>query len=167
MKKNKIENVNEVNMLAALSNGECSYLVRYYYSWVEDDRLYMVMECAETNLMSVLQQRRARGVAFSEQEVVRVAVDVLRALGELHGKHYVHMDVKPGNILHTSSGKFKLADFGHCRAATLAYKEDINEGDSKYIPREILNNYNVDRIPDLRKADIFSLGMTLFELITL
>jgi hypothetical protein len=33
--------------------------------------------------------------------------------------------------------------------------------------REILNNFNANEVPDLTKADIFSLGMTLYELISL
>jgi hypothetical protein len=35
------------------------------------------------------------------------------------------------------------------------------------MPREILNNFNVDEVPDLTKADMFSLGITLYELMSL
>jgi serine/threonine protein kinase len=67
---------------------------------------------------------------------------MLRALNELHGHNVVHLDVKPDNILRTFQGRFKLGDLGLCRTATLNYGEDINEGDSKYMAREILNNFN-------------------------
>lgn len=53
-----------------------------------------------------------------------------------------------------------------CRVAEVARGEDVNEGDSKYLAKEILRNLSQGELPDLTKADIFSLGMTLYELVT-
>ena len=44
--------------------------------------------------------------------------------------------------------------------------EDIEEGDSKYLAPELLNDIYESQLPDLTKADIFSLGITCYELMT-
>ena len=51
----------------------------------------------------------------------------------------------------------------------IAYRqsgEDINEGDSRYLAPELLNDLCESMIPDLTKADIFSLGVSIYELMT-
>lgn len=76
---------------------------------------------------------------------------------------FVHLDVKPANIM-KKSDRFKLGDFGlalhtdHGQAASGM----LEEGDCKYMARELL-----DWGPkDLTKCDIFSLGITVFEIVT-
>lgn len=64
-------------------------------------------------------------------------------------------------LLH--DGNLKIADFGLSRAAALR-SPDVEEGDSRYLAREMLN---VTPDIDLRKADIFSLAMTAYEMMTM
>lgn len=78
----------------------------------------------------------------------------------------MHLDIKPENILLSLAGKFKLGDLGLSRVAEIGEGEDVTEGDSKYLAKEILKNLSGNELPDLTKADIFSLGMTLYELVT-
>lgn len=75
----------------------------------------------------------------------------------------VHLDLKPDNILY-SDQTLKIADLGLCRLARVKRWMELDEGDSRYLAREILN-YNSET--DLTKADIFSLGLSLFEGMTL
>jgi hypothetical protein len=42
--------------------------------------------------------------------------------------------------------------------------EDINEGDCRYLALELLNDFPENLLPDLTKADIFSFGITIYEL---
>lgn len=84
----------------------------------------------------------------------------------MHRYDVAHLDVKPENILRTFTGHYKLGDLGLCRPIKLFVGEEISEGDGKYMAREILNNYS-ERVPDLTRADLFSLGMTMFELMSL
>lgn len=68
------------------------------------------------------------------------------------------MDVKPDNI-YVKNGVYKLGDFG---CATLLDRSlPIEEGDARYMPQEILN----EKYDHLDKVDIFSLGVTIYELI--
>jgi wee1-like protein kinase len=76
----------------------------------------------------------------------------------MHGKGIAHLDVKPDNI-YVKNGVYKLGDFG---CATLIDSSlPIEEGDARYMPQEILNE-NFDH---LDKVDIFSLGVSIYELV--
>lgn len=85
-------------------------------------------------------------------------LQIARALQFIHMKGIAHLDVKPENI-YVKNGVFKLGDFG---CATLLDKSlPIEEGDARYMPQEILN----DKYDNLDKVDIYSLGVSLYELL--
>jgi len=91
--------------------------------------------------------------------------DVCLGLQELHEKGIVHLDIKPENILLSFSGKFKIGDLGLARLLSKITEEgDIPEGDCRYLAHELLNDDPAVAIPDLRKADIFALGMMAYEM---
>lgn len=77
----------------------------------------------------------------------------------LHGRGYVHLDVKPDNIL-VSKGSYKIADLGLAAAALGSGCDDIAEGDCRYLAREVLRG----DFTNLPKADVFSLGLVCYEL---
>ena len=84
-------------------------------------------------------------------------LQMAKALRFIHERGIAHMDVKPENI-YVKHGVYKLGDFG---CATLMDRSlPIEEGDSRYMPQEILN----DKYEHLDKVDIFSLGATIYEL---
>lgn len=83
---------------------------------------------------------------------------VANALRFIHEKGIAHLDLKPDNI-YVKNGVYKLGDFG---CATLIDSSlPIDEGDARYMPQEILNE-NYDH---LDKVDIFSLGVSIYQLI--
>lgn len=76
----------------------------------------------------------------------------------MHKRGVAHLDVKPENI-YIKRGIYKLGDFG---CATLIDRSlGIEEGDSRYMPQEMLN----DKYEHLDKVDIFSLGAATYELV--
>ena len=89
-------------------------------------------------------------------------------LDELHSQDIVHLDIKPENILKGKTGNYKLGDLGMSRFLT-GITEDTNipEGDCRYLAQELLSKDVLAFLPDLKKCDIFSLGITAYELITL
>lgn len=95
-------------------------------------------------------------------------VQIARALCEVHKNNIIHLDIKPDNIF-VDNGFFYLADFG--LAKNLACQRDLNtiqEGDGKYCAKELLSDaYMKERMNSpqlLKKADIFSLGMIMLQL---
>lgn len=70
-------------------------------------------------------------------------------------------------MLVSYSGKYKIGDLGLARLCIQQEDTDIQEGDSRYLAKELLNDFDrVEQIPDLRKADIFSLGAMMYELMS-
>lgn len=92
--------------------------------------------------------------------IVSLIVDAAHALHAAHEAGVLHRDVKPGNLLVTSSGQIKVADFGLAR--TLENDRITKTGDMmgtpSYVAPEQLTGGDVDR-----RADVYSLGVTLYE----
>ncbi|TQD76416.1 hypothetical protein C1H46_038044 [Malus baccata] len=141
----------EVQSLAALGSHE--NVVGYYSSWFENEQLHIQMELCDHSL-SIKKFSRP----FKEGEILEALYQVVKALQFIHGRGIAHLDVKPDNI-YVKNGVYKLGDFG-C-ATLLDNSLPIEEGDARYMPQEILN----EKYGDLDKADIFSLGVAVYELI--
>ena len=158
------------------------HVVRYYNSWVEAGTVFIQNEfCDGGSLGSLIEAHRAEGRLFSEAELRRMMRDIAAGLQYVHGKELAHLDVKPGNILichqeqeeHGNTGElgyseeagvggavYKLADFGHV-APLRGEEAEPEEGDCRYMAPELLSL--VIRREKLWAADIFSLGLTIFE----
>ena len=103
---------------------------------------------------------------FDERMARNILRDICRAQKHIHTKKIVHLDIKPDNILYSHTKKFKLGDLGLSRLAYRTKEEDIVEGDSRYMPLELLKDVEDEsQLPDLTKADIFSLGASIYEFI--
>jgi serine/threonine protein kinase len=144
----------EVFALAAL--GCHPHVVRYFGSWVEDASLFIQLEFSEGGSLAQLFGSGRR--RFAEAEVLHVLRDVASALAFVHARGVVHLDVKPDNILRCE-GRWKLGDFGLARPIDTP-PDSISEGDSRYLAREVLQCDT----RDLTKGDVFSLGVTAYEL---
>eukprot|EP01065_Artemidia_motanka_P021577 TRINITY_DN2579_c3_g1_i1.p1 TRINITY_DN2579_c3_g1~~TRINITY_DN2579_c3_g1_i1.p1 ORF type:complete len:545 (+),score=158.46 TRINITY_DN2579_c3_g1_i1:124-1635(+) len=144
------ENVlREVGFLAVA--GQHSNIVRYHDSWFEDGRLGIMFEyCEEGSLSSMSRD-------WSPAEVQSILQQVAQGLNLIHSIGFVHLDVKPDNILRTGDC-YKLADFGLIRKSGGERKID-EEGDSRYLCLCLLRGG-----AQLEAADIFSLGATTYEL---
>ncbi len=83
------------------------------------------------------------------------------AQGQLLG--LVHRDVSPGNLLLSFDGDVKVADFGiaHARGSLTAKTDDAIGGTAAYMAPEGLDGGAVDR-----RADVFGLGVILYEMVT-
>jgi len=159
----------------AIEAEACPNIVRYFSSWVEDGRLHIQTELCECSLRDRLLQRRRRSQAeapgvvdprFGEGELVLVLRHVAAGLSVLHGRGFVHLDIKPDNILVSRgvspSGCYKIADLGLAAVAMGSGCDDISEGDCRYLAKEVLRG-DLSQLP---KADVFSLGLVCYELAT-
>ncbi len=124
---------------------------------------YFVMEYVEGH---TLHDELMTQKIFSEKDALRVIIQVARALEHAHRQGLIHRDVKPKNIMITKDGTVKLADMGLARVAddpSIAQKEAGRAfGTPYYIsPEQIRGEVDVDF-----RADIYSLGATLYHLVT-
>lgn len=97
--------------------------------------------------------------------VAQLGLEAANALEHVHQKVVWHRDIKPGNLLVDSQGKLWIADFGlaHMRQADLSISGELL-GTIRYMsPEQVL----AKRVPIDHHTDIYSLGATLYELLTL
>ncbi|XP_005185899.1 wee1-like protein kinase [Musca domestica] len=175
--------LNEVWAHAVL--GKHDNVVRYYSAWAEDNHMLIQNEyCNGGSLQSLLQKR-----CLVESELRILLLHVAEGLRYIHSNDLVHMDLKSGNIFLTKVPSvhktvmppltkecyetgmdgiyeelsnsewlitYKIGDLGH---VTSVKEPCVEEGDCRYLPKEILE----DDFSNLFKADIFALGLTLYE----
>lgn len=121
---------------------------------------YIVMEFVEG---ITLKQYIQTHPAIPIDTAVRIAIEIASALEAAHANGIVHCDIKPHNILLTETGKVKVTDFGIARAinsATVIDKRAVL-GSVHYLSPEQAAG---DKITE--KADIYSLGVVLYEMLT-
>ena len=97
------------------------------------------------------------------QKVLKIIACAADALGYAHGQSVVHRDVKPGNIMYDPvSGAVKVMDFGISRITTESRtKLGVVLGTPYYMSPEQLRGLKIGPA-----SDIFSLGITLYQLLT-
>jgi tRNA A-37 threonylcarbamoyl transferase component Bud32 len=124
------------------------------------DDFYMVLEyvCGET-LESLVQ----RGGSLPWRRAVEICMAILDALEHAHAMGVVHRDIKPGNVMLTHAGDVKVTDFGIARLVgrTRHTRTGVAIGTPAYMAPEQLRGEEVDR-----RADLYSVGAVLFELVT-
>ncbi len=142
-----------------------SNAVHVYDCGVDDDVHYIVMEYVDGGTVRQLQEKAGGPLPLSQ--AIEIIYAVTEALREAARFHIIHRDIKPDNIMVDSRGTPKLADLG--LAKQLDALEDtgmtgtgVAIGTPKYIaPEQVQDAKNVDA-----RADIYSLGVTFYHLVT-
>lgn len=151
--------MNEGKAIAKLKHHN---IVTIYDIGEEDGRYYMVIELIDGNSLSNLLEK---GKIFSIGEIIDIGIQICDALDYAHRNGIIHRDIKPANILYSRDKNAKLTDFGVARLSDaqsgLTREGDIL-GSILYIaPEQIIDAKNADR-----RSDIYSLGMTMYQLLT-
>jgi predicted ATPase/signal transduction histidine kinase len=109
----------------------------------------------------------ARRSGFGGAELLRLMIGIARAVHAIHRKGIIHKDLKPAHMLRDGSGAVKLIDFGISTPLAQERREvvdpDLLEGTLAYIAPEQTGRMN--RAVD-RRSDLYSLGVSYFELAT-
>jgi len=153
--------VQEARSAAKLSH---SHIVQAIDAGETEGYPYFIQEFVDGKTVADL--LKETGGPLPEPKAVEIVVQIAEALAHAHSRGFIHRDVKPKNIMLTKDGVAKLADMGLARQAsdaTIALEEAGKAfGTPYYIaPEQVLGAPNIDA-----RADIYSLGATLYEMLT-
>jgi CHASE2 domain-containing sensor protein/serine/threonine protein kinase len=129
----------------------------YGHGSLENEFHYFVMRYAPCGSLA----NRLQSGPMSLAETLAIVAQICQALTYLHGRGFVHRDLKPNNILLDSQNRAFLSDFGLARALsseTLAMH--TGRGTQAYAPFEQHN-----RLAIVPQSDIYSLGILVFEML--
>jgi len=150
----------EINILKKCSS---PYVVAYFGTFINHEEVWILMDYCELgsvkDVMKIVQE------PLTEKQSGYILQQVLLGLVYLHKLNILHLDIKCGNILVTGQGDIRLADFGVSEQL-----RDINTfidsmdyvGSPLFMAPEVIRKegYNC-------KADIWSLGITIIEMVEL
>jgi non-specific serine/threonine protein kinase len=128
---------------------------------------FIVMEYVDGELLS----KRLSGGPLPLREAVQAGIQIADALDEAHARGIIHRDIKSANLMRTGRGLIKILDFGLAKIQPTAGANDITRpqvtmagmvlGTVSYMAPEQALGREIDH-----RADLFSLGVVLFELVT-
>jgi NIMA (never in mitosis gene a)-related kinase len=141
-----------------------SNITMYIESFVENSKLYIIMEFADGgDLSAAIKRQKETGLKWGEDEVMRMFVQICLALKHVHQANILHRDLKSENIFLTSKGIVKLGDFGIAKVLDASIDQASTQiGTPYYLSPEICES-----LPYGQKSDVWSLGIVLFELCAL
>ncbi len=126
---------------------------------VSVERGFLVMEYLPGGSLA---QRHAAGERLSPSQVRRMALDIIGGLEAAHHRGVVHRDVKPANVFFDARGTAKLGDFGVAHLVDLGQTQTGGLiGTLAYMSPE-----QITGAPISIAADLYSVGVTLFEAVT-
>lgn len=137
-------------------------IVRVHDVGEDEDTSYLVMEYVDGPTLSDVLRRIG---PLDPEFVAAVGYQVASALGAAHERGLIHRDMKPANVLLTSDGYAKVADFGLAKAigaatASLTVPGTLL-GTVAYLAPEQLTDVELDA-----RVDVYGLGLVLLECLT-
>ena len=152
--KDRQRKIHEVDVLKAL--GHSDHILSFVDSWEDNSHLYIQTEFCEEGTLDVFLAQVGVKARLDDFRIWKILLELSLGLKHIHDSGFIHLDLKPANVLITFEGVMKIGDFG--MAARWPAKAGIEgEGDREYIGPEILmGKYD-------KPADIFALGLILLE----
>jgi serine/threonine protein kinase len=120
---------------------------------------YIVMEFVDGE---TLEDRLRKHGALGREEFLQLADQILDALDYLHAKSYIHLDVKPANVMVTEDNRVKLIDYGVTRKVEEQLRDSKQDvaGTWHYMAPEQIRGDLCDA-----RTDIYACGITFFRLL--
>ena len=98
--------------------------------------------------------------SFTRREIIRLGIDLCRALEVCQRYNIIHRDIKPANIFISETEDFKLGDFGVARIASASTGASTRAGTVNYMAPEVFKGEKYTS-----NVDIYSLGLVMYQLL--
>ncbi|MEO8012481.1 MAG: protein kinase, partial [Dokdonella sp.] len=148
----------EARSMASLND---PHIIQIYYIGDDEGQTYFVMEFVEGESLGTLLKREHK-VAVGP--AAKIIYQTALGLATAHDKGVIHRDIKPGNLMVSSRGSIKIADFGIALSSQDLSKKLTSTGEFVGTPGYLSPEVCLGRVVDQR-SDIFSLGIVLFEML--
>jgi serine/threonine-protein kinase len=149
----------EARAMAALND---PHIIQIYFIGQDEDQTFFVMEFIDGESLSDWIKRENK---LAPSDALKILMDAAQGLATAHAQGVIHRDIKPGNIMITTRGVVKVADFGIALASNDVASKLTNTGalvgTPGYLSPEVCLGKAVDQ-----RSDIFALGIVLFEMLT-
>lgn len=146
----------EARSMAALND---PHIIQIYFIGEDDGQTYFVMEFVDGESLGSVLKREGK---LTPEQAAKIIHQTAQGLATAHDKGVIHRDIKPGNLMLTSRGMVKIADFGIALSTQDFSKKLTSTGEfvgtPGYLSPEVCQGKPVDQ-----RSDIFSLGIVLFE----
>lgn len=149
----------EARSMASLND---PHIIQIYFIGEHEGQTFFVMEFVEGESLGSLLKRDGK---LRPEQAARVILQTAMGLASAHDKGVVHRDIKPGNLMVTSRGAIKIADFGIALVTQDFSKKLTSTGEFVGTPGYLSPEVCLGKPVDSR-SDIFSLGIVLFEMLT-
>ena len=152
--KDRQRKIQEVNVLKTL--GRQDHILTFLDSWEEKGHLYIQTEFCEEGTLDVFLAQVGLKARLDDFRIWKILLELSLGVRHIHDAGFIHLDLKPANVLISFEGVLKIGDFG--MATRWPARAGIEgEGDREYIGPEILmGRYD-------KPADIFALGLIMLE----
>lgn len=150
--------INEAKTLNDLQHPNIVFQKEFFE---EQGRLILVMEYVDGRGLDQLIGQEVGPVPW--ERALAIFEQVLEGIGYAHSKGIIHRDIKPSNILITGESKVKIADLGIAKISGVEGVTKVGDlvGTPAYMaPEQIVDPDSVDH-----RIDIYSLGITLYEMV--
>jgi serine/threonine protein kinase len=145
----------------SLAKFEDPNIVRIYDLREYNDQWFIVMEYVDGfNLLDIVR----KDGAFPLQNALPILKQMLTAIGHAHSAGIIHRDLKPNNVMISIDGKVKITDFGLAKDQSIVTTTlSVTSGGTLYYmsPEQVRGFQYTDK-----RSDIYSIGMTFYEMIT-
>lgn len=143
----------------ALINLDHPNIIRLYEVFLHHNNLVMILELCGNGTVG---DKLGNPTLFRRNDFNTFISQIFQALSYCHDQKIAHRDIKPANIFIDIYGRPKLADFGLC--ALLGPQQTLNTicGSASYISPEMHSGGPYDPL----KADVWALGITLYQFVT-
>ncbi|RZC68187.1 hypothetical protein C5167_031443 [Papaver somniferum] len=125
LSRGQVEHVRAERDLLAEVGSHC--IVKLYYSFQDDEYLYLIMEYLPGGDMMTLLIRED---TLTESVARFYIAQTVLAIESIHKHNYIHRDIKPDNLLLDKNGHMKLSDFGLCKPLDSATLSTLHENEA-------------------------------------
>ena len=150
----------------SMRSSDCDFTVHFFGAMFREGDVWICMEVMDTSVDKFYAKVFGSDREMPEWVLGKIAFSVVSALHYLHSNlKVIHRDVKPSNILVSTSGKVKMCDFGISGYLVDSVAKTIDAGCKPYMAPERIDPQGNPALYDVR-SDVWSFGISMIEVAT-